>query len=41
MLTYRHTTRIQMPSAPNVTQLLLAWQAGGHAALDELTDRDV
>jgi RNA polymerase sigma factor (TIGR02999 family) len=25
-----------MPSAPNVTQLLLAWQAGDHAALDEL-----
>jgi len=25
-----------MPSAPNVTQLLLAWQAGDHAALDKL-----
>ena len=25
-----------MPSAPNVTELLLAWQAGDHAALDEL-----
>jgi RNA polymerase sigma factor (TIGR02999 family) len=25
-----------MPSAPNVTELLLAWQAGDHAALDRL-----
>ena len=25
-----------MPSAPNVTELLLAWQAGDHAALDKL-----
>ena len=25
-----------MPSAPNVTELLLAWQAGDHAALDQL-----
>ena len=25
-----------MPSTPNVTQLLLAWQAGDHAALDKL-----
>jgi RNA polymerase sigma factor (TIGR02999 family) len=25
-----------MPSAPNVTQLLLAWQAGDNAALDKL-----
>src|SRR4029078_3244235 len=25
-----------MPSAPNVTQLLLAWQGGDHAALDNL-----
>src|SRR5580765_4670125 len=25
-----------MPSAPNVTQLLLAWQAGDQAALDKL-----
>jgi len=27
---------IAMPSAPNVTQLLLAWQAGDDAALDKL-----
>jgi hypothetical protein len=25
-----------MPPAPNVTELLLAWQAGDHAALDKL-----
>jgi hypothetical protein len=25
-----------MPSAPNVTELLFAWQAGDQAALDEL-----
>ena len=29
-------TPIAMPSAPNVTQLLLEWQAGDHAALDKL-----
>ena len=36
MLTYRDTTPIEMPSAANVTELLLAWQAGDHAALDKL-----
>jgi hypothetical protein len=36
VLTYRDTNPIEMPSAPNVTELLLAWQAGGHAALDKL-----
>jgi len=36
VLTYRDTNSIEMPSAPNVTELLLAWQAGDHAALDKL-----
>src|SRR5689334_22347534 len=36
VLTYRTPTPIEMPPAPNVTQLLLAWQAGDHAALDKL-----
>jgi len=36
VLTYRTLPRIEMPAAPNVTQLLLAWQAGDNAALDKL-----
>ena len=36
VLTYRDKHGTEMPSPPNVTELLLAWQAGDHAALDKL-----